>query len=99
MKGRLSTLALAVGLMVASAARGAGEARGGARAGVGARHEHRDASAEADVEVVEEIASGEPRTGIPEPAFVADPRGEWRSRIADGRWEVNTAHRDHLSVE
>ena len=49
--------------------------------------------------MVEEIATGEPRTGIPEPAFVADPRGEWRSRIADGRWEVNAAHRDHLSVE
>jgi len=77
----------------------AGEATGTARVTVTARHEDRGASAEADVEVVEEIATGEPRTGIPEPAFVADPRGEWRSRIADGRWEVNAAHRDHLSVE
>ena len=77
----------------------AGEVTGTAHVAVTARHESREASAEADVEVVEEIASGEPRTGIPEPAFVADPRGEWRSRIADGRWEVNAAHRDHLSVE
>ena len=28
-----------------------------------------------------------------------DPRGDWRSRLADGRWEVNAAHRDYLSVE
>ena len=77
----------------------AGEVTGTAHVAVTARHESREASAEADVEVVEEIASEEPRTGIPEPAFVTDPRGEWRSRIADGRWEVNAAHRDHLSVE
>jgi len=42
---------------------------------------------------------GQPAARIPEPAFVADPRGDWRSRVADGRWEVNAAHRDYLSVE
>jgi hypothetical protein len=77
----------------------AGEVTGTARVAVTARQGGREASAEAEVEVVEEIAGGEPRTGIPEPAFVTDPRGEWRSRVADGRREVNAAHRDHLSVE
>jgi len=48
---------------------------------------------------LEEIGANQPRAGIPEPAFVADPRGDWRSRVADGHWEVNAAHRDYLSVE
>jgi hypothetical protein len=48
--------------------------------------------------VVETLESGA-RAGIPEPAFLTDPRAEWRSRITDGRWEVNAAHRDFVSVE
>src|SRR5205814_4584318 len=72
----------------------AGEATGTARVTVTARHEDRGASAEADVEVVEEIATGEPRTGIPETAFVAAPRGEWRSRIA--RSEEHTSELQSL---
>jgi hypothetical protein len=36
--------------------------------------------------------------GIPEPAFIDDPRGEWRSRLADCRWEVNSGHRDFAAA-
>jgi len=77
----------------------AAEATGMARVAVTARKGGRETSGEAQVEVVEEITGNQPRAGIPEPAFVTDPRGDWRSRLADGRWEVNAAHRDYLSVE
>ncbi len=77
----------------------AGEETGAVRVAVTVRKDGRERGAEAVVEVVEEIGAGGPRAGIPEPAFVMDARGEWRSRVADGRWEVNAVHRDFLSVE
>jgi hypothetical protein len=77
----------------------AGGDTGVARVAVTAIKDGRKAWAEATVEIVEEIVAREPRAGIPEPAFVTDPRGEWRSRMADGRWEVNAGHRDFLAVE
>jgi hypothetical protein len=78
--------------------------RAGAELGVGrvaltARQGGVEARAEATIEVVEEIRPAGPRGGIPEPRFVVDPRGEWRSRMAGGGWEVNAGHRDFLSVE
>ncbi len=36
--------------------------------------------------------------GIPDPRAVSDPSGNWRSRVVDGRWEFNDAHRDFLVV-
>ncbi|MCP3920145.1 MAG: hypothetical protein GY711_31855 [bacterium] len=36
--------------------------------------------------------------GIPEPHPVSDPAQPWRSRVQDGRWEYNEAHRDYLAV-
>ena len=69
------------------------------RVGVTAHKEDREASAEGAIEVVNEIDGAGPRAGIPEPAFVADRQGEWRSRVVGARWEVNSAHRDFLSVE
>jgi hypothetical protein len=77
----------------------ASEALGTARVTVTARKGEHEVGAEAVVEVVEEIAGGTPRAGIPEPEFVSDQRGEWRSRVGEGGWEVNAAHRDYLSVE
>jgi len=76
----------------------AGGAVGRTRVAVVARAGGREARAEGVVEVVEAVENGA-RAGIPEPAFVSDPRGEWRSRIVDARWQVNSAHRDFLSVE
>jgi hypothetical protein len=72
---------------------------GRVRVGVTARKEGREAAAEGTVEVVDEVGAVGPRAGIPQPTFVADRHAEWRSRVAGGRWEVNSAHRDFLSVE
>jgi hypothetical protein len=62
-----------------------------------ARKDGREAAAEATVEVVEESKAG--RRARHRACVRRGPRGEWRSRMADGRWEVNAGHRDFLSVE
>jgi hypothetical protein len=36
--------------------------------------------------------------GVPEPNLLSDPDGRWRSRLVGGRWEVNDAHPDYLSL-
>jgi hypothetical protein len=72
---------------------------GRVRVGVTARKEGREAAAEGTVEVVDQVGAVGPRAGIPQPTFVADRHAEWRSRVAGARWEVNSAHRDFLSVE
>ena len=36
--------------------------------------------------------------GIPDPHPVTAPGEPWRSRVRDGRWEYNDAHRDYLAV-
>jgi hypothetical protein len=51
-------------------------------------------SAEASVEIVDSLESDSARSGIPEPVFVDEPASDWRSRMRDGRWEVNGAHPD-----
>jgi len=56
----------------------------------------RRTSAEASVEVVEERPEPAPSAGIPQPEFVNEPTGNWRSRFRDGTWEVNAGHRDYL---
>ncbi len=56
----------------------------------------RHTSAEAAVEVVEERAEPALAAGIPQPEFVNEATGNWRSRIRDGKWEVNAGHRDYL---
>ena len=51
--------------------------------------------ATAELSIVEPRAgSGDERAGIPEPTFVDDTRGAWRSRMVGERWEVNSAHAD-----
>jgi histidine kinase/DNA gyrase B/HSP90-like ATPase len=57
----------------------------------------RHTSGEATVEVVEERAEPTPpAAGIPQPEFVNEPTGNWRSRFRDGQWQVNAGHRDYL---
>jgi hypothetical protein len=56
----------------------------------------RRTSAEAAVEVVEEPPEPAPQAGIPQPEFVNEPTGNWRSRFRDGQWQVNAGHRDYL---
>jgi hypothetical protein len=36
--------------------------------------------------------------GIPDPHPVTAPGEPWRSRVIDGRWEYNDAHRDYLAA-
>jgi hypothetical protein len=53
------------------------------------------ATASAVVEIAEAGESARSaRTGIPEPTFVEAPAAPWRSRMNDGRWEVNSGHAD-----
>jgi hypothetical protein len=59
-----------------------------------AREADRIAVARASIEIVEELPASPPRTGIPEPVFIDDGAGRWRSRVRDGRWEVNAGHPD-----
>jgi hypothetical protein len=56
------------------------------------------ATARVPIDVLTELAGQERASGIPEPVAV-QARGErWRSRLRDGRWEFNAAHKDYESV-
>jgi hypothetical protein len=55
----------------------------------------RAARSEIAVEVLEELPAGRSDEGIPEPELVNFPGAGWRSRIADGRWQVNAGHREY----
>jgi len=53
------------------------------------------ARAEATVKIVEASPADEARrAGIPEPVFVDDAAGAWRSRMRGELWEVNRSHPD-----
>jgi hypothetical protein len=55
----------------------------------------RAVDAEASVEIVDALEHGQGRrAGIPDPVFVDDPGGSWRSRMWEGVWQVNVAHPD-----
>jgi hypothetical protein len=54
-----------------------------------------EASAVIPVEVVEMLPAGPSDEGIPEPELVDQPGAPWRSRILEGRWQVNTGHPDY----
>jgi len=77
---------------------GAPPALGAARITVEARQDGREASAEAVVQVVDRLAGENPDAGVPEPERVYDPSGDWRSRLAGGRWQYNAAHPDYAAV-
>ena len=55
-----------------------------------------EASATAPVEIVEIIPSSASE-GIPEPELIDAPGASWRSRLHDGRWQVNSGHPDYRS--
>jgi hypothetical protein len=56
-----------------------------------------EAYAEARVEVVEQLAAGRDE-GIPEPELLDLPGAPWRSRIIDGRWQVNSGHPEYRGI-
>ena len=53
-----------------------------------------EASAAVPVEIVTEVATSSDE-GIPEPELVDQAGAKWRSRILEGRWQVNTGHPDY----
>ncbi|MGH9380496.1 MAG: ATP-binding protein [Thermoanaerobaculia bacterium] len=56
------------------------------------------AGAEVPVAVVEELPPSGTNEGIPEPELVDVPAASWRSRLVDGRWQVNTGHREYREI-
>jgi hypothetical protein len=54
----------------------------------------REAYASAPVEIVDVLPSSS-NEGIPEPELVDAPGASWRSRLHEGRWQVNTGHPDY----
>jgi len=56
-----------------------------------------EARDEARVEVVEQLATGRDE-GIPEPELLDLPGAPWRSRVADGRWQVNSGHPEYRAI-
>ena len=80
----------------------AGTVRAGDRPGKGSlavvcRSGSVEAGAEARVEVVEQLAAGRDE-GIPEPELLDLPGAPWRSRVADGRWQVNSGHPEYRAI-
>jgi hypothetical protein len=63
------------------------------------RSDGREVEAAIDYEVLATITARDPRSGIPEPAWVDDESGTWRSRLADGRFEVNASHSDFRAAD
>jgi hypothetical protein len=58
----------------------------------------REVRAWVDVEVTDEPLGGRAAEGIPEPEFVHNPGAAWRSRLLEGRWQVNSGHRDFRAI-
>jgi len=56
------------------------------------------ATAEAEVEIVDEIDGGRSTEGIPEPEFIDLPGVAWRSRMQQDHWQVNSGHRDYRAI-
>ena len=56
------------------------------------------ARAERLVEIVEAIEPVRQSAGIPTPEFLHEPGGTSRSRMINGRWQVNAGHRDFREI-
>jgi hypothetical protein len=65
---------------------------------VRARAGGREAGVVVPVDVVDEPAGGPSDEGIPEPELVDHPSAPWRSRFFEGRWQVNSGHRDYQAI-
>ena len=64
---------------------------------VSARSGGYEVSAVAEVEVLDDIGKRS-KEGIPEPEFVHQPGAPWRSRMLEGRWQVNSGHREYRAI-
>jgi hypothetical protein len=56
-----------------------------------------EARAEASINVVEAIGQRD-QHGVPDPELVDLPAASWRSRMCEGRWQVNAAHPDGRAI-
>ena len=45
-------------------------------------------------EVLAHVVARDGPDGVPDPVWVEDAQGAWRSRLLEGRWEINVAHSD-----
>lgn len=61
--------------------------------------EGRFAEGRADVEVTDPPPPPGIGEGIPEPELVDAGGAPWRSRLLDGRWQVNSGHRDYRQLQ
>ncbi len=61
------------------------------------RADGRTAVARVAYEILAYALQPESGFGAPDPTWVEDAAGSWRSRVADDRWEVNAAHPDFLT--
>ncbi|MBZ0113151.1 MAG: ATP-binding protein [Thermoanaerobaculia bacterium] len=77
----------------------AGEVAGEATLNVFGWTESEEASAVATIEVFDEPMHHPSRDGIPEPTLIDDPGATWRSRLVDGRWEVNSGHTEFRDID
>jgi hypothetical protein len=76
----------------------AGEVAGEATLTVFGWTETEEASIVATVEVFDEPMLHPSRDGIPEPMLIDDPGAAWRSRLIEGRWEVNSGHAEFRDI-
>ena len=76
----------------------AGEKPGSATLHVRAWTAEDEVLAETTVEVSDAPAAGPSDEGIPEPELIDRPGEVWRSRLVDGRWQVNSGHPEMRSI-
>jgi hypothetical protein len=50
-------------------------------------------------EVLAHAVARDGRDGVPDPVWVEDDAGRWRTRRVEGRWEINAAHPDWCACE
>jgi hypothetical protein len=75
----------------------AGDRAGAGTLGVVCRSGAIEVQGEARVEIVEHLQLNADE-GVPEPELVDAPGSPWRSRIADGTWQVNSGHPEYRAI-
>lgn len=98
LSGAVGTLAVLEGGAGRAVILTAGDDPAEGRLTVTARSGDREASAEVVVEVLAEIPSRGAVEGIPEPELVDHPGAAWRSRMIEGRWQVNVGHAEYRAI-
>jgi hypothetical protein len=61
--------------------------------------EGREVVARVAYEILTHVVARSGDDGIPDPAWVDDREGTWRSRRVEGGWEINAAHPDFRACE